>query len=222
MSLIIHTIVPDGIVVCSDTRTTHKDGNGHTRYSDKAKKTFLFPNFVIVSHCGDSKITNTTTVESFLCNFREKVDNKTNFLEIPSRILNEYIKIGGNGDTIFKVSGYIDNEVACTYTIETLKQKITLSTAPYQYGATYGGMTNIAHSIMNSGINYVDLSLEEAIILTKTCLETNITIFDLHSEQSIGGKCETYVIDKKHNREGVLSIDGKIINDAEIKEGEQL
>lgn len=38
MSLIIHTIVPEGIVVCADTRTTHRDGKGHVQYDDTAEK----------------------------------------------------------------------------------------------------------------------------------------------------------------------------------------
>ena len=34
MSLVIHTIVRDGIVVSADTRTTCKDSKGNTRYED--------------------------------------------------------------------------------------------------------------------------------------------------------------------------------------------
>ena len=34
MSLIVHTIVRDGIVVSADAWTTYKDENGHTRYRE--------------------------------------------------------------------------------------------------------------------------------------------------------------------------------------------
>ena len=65
MSLIVHTIVPDGIVACSDTRTTFKE-NGKTRYDDTCEKTIPFPNRVVISHCGDNKIRNDLTVTQFL------------------------------------------------------------------------------------------------------------------------------------------------------------
>ena len=48
MSLIIATVVKDGIVVAADTRTTCKDGNGNCRYSDTAEKLIPFPNKVVV------------------------------------------------------------------------------------------------------------------------------------------------------------------------------
>lgn len=213
MSLVIHTIVPDGIVVSADTRTTHKDKDGHTRYDDSAEKIIPFPNCVVVSHCGDAKVTEDLTVTQFLYNLRKSYGKKISIVELPLKILNEYIRRGGKGDTTFKVSGYYEYMFASTYTISTTKATITLSTAPYSFGASYSGLTNIAHAIMNAGINYNNLSIKDAIALTRTCVNTNITIFNYLSEQAIGGRCETYIIDKLHENVGWLQDDGTITPD---------
>lgn len=73
MSLIIHTIVPEGIVVCADTRTTHRDGKGHVQYDDTAEKIVPFPNRIVVSHCGDAKVRENLTVMQFLYDIRKKI-----------------------------------------------------------------------------------------------------------------------------------------------------
>lgn len=213
MSLIVHTIVRDGIVVSADTRTTCKDENGHTRYDDSAEKIIPFPNYTVVSHCGDSEVNKSLTVTEFLYKIRKSFGKRTTISELPLKILNEYIKQGGKGDTIFKISGYYECMSASTYTINTTKSTIILSTEPYAYGASYNGITDVAHSIMNSGINYRNLSIEDAITLTQLCVDTNIKIFNYHAEQSIGGKCQTYVIDMLHDAVGWLQTDRTIIPD---------
>ena len=213
MSLVIHTIVRDGIVVSADTRTTCKDGNGHTRYDDSAEKIIPFPNYIVVSHCGDAKVTNSLTVTEFLCKIRKSLGKKATISDLPLKILNEYIKLGGKGDTTFKISGYYEFMYASTYTINTVKSIITLSTEPFKYGASYNGITDVAHSIMNSGIDYSNLSITDAIDLTRLCVETNIKVFGYHNEQSIGGDCQTYIIDMLHDNVGWLQSDGTIVPD---------
>ncbi|MCC2239553.1 hypothetical protein LKD72_12560 [Fusicatenibacter sp. CLA-AA-H213] len=213
MSLIVHTIVRDGIVVSADTRTTCKDGKGRTRYDDSAEKIIPFPNYIVVSHCGDSKVTDSLTVTEFLCKIRKSFGKKATISDLPLKILNEYIKSGGKGDTTFKISGYYECMYASTYTINTVKSIITLSTEPCKYGASYNGITDVAHSIMNSGIDYNNLSITDAIDLTRLCVETNIKVFGYHNEQSIGGKCQIYVIDMLHDTVGWIQTDGTIIPD---------
>lgn len=216
MSLIIHTVVPDGIVVSADTRTTFKDKDGHIRYADSAEKIIPFPNYIVVSHCGDSKVTDNLTVTQFLYDLRKLYGNKATISELPLKILNEYIKRGGKGDTIFKVSGYYECMFASTYTISTSNSTIVLSVNPNEFGASYDGITNIAHAIMNSGIKYKNLSIKDAVILTQVCINTNITVFNYHSEQSIGGHCETYIIDMLHGDVGWIQTDGIIIPDKNV------
>ncbi len=62
MSLVIHTMVHDGFVICADSRTTDKttDNNGRvcTRHDDTAEKIIPFPNNPVVTHCGDARINN--------------------------------------------------------------------------------------------------------------------------------------------------------------------
>ena len=116
MSLIIHTIVPEGIVVCADTRTTHRDGKGHVQYDDTAEKIVPFPNRIVVSHCGDAKVRENLTVMQFLYDIRKKYGKQTTIDDLPLKILNEYFRVNGNGCTIFKISGYFEfGRTACTY-----------------------------------------------------------------------------------------------------------
>lgn len=216
MSLIIHTIVPEGIVVCADTRTTHRDGKGHVRYDDTAEKIVPFPNRIVVSHCGDAKVRENLTVMQFLYDIRKKYGKQTTIDNLPLKILNEYFRVNGNGCTIFKISGYFEfGRTACTYTIDTAKSSIVLSTEMGSYGASYNGITDVAHAIMNSGIDYKNLSLTNAISLTRGCLLENINVFQYHAEQSIGGACQTYIIDVMHDSVGWYQDDGEVKPDTD-------
>lgn len=211
MSLIIHTIVPEGIVVCADTRTTRKDGKGHVQYDDTAEKIVPFPNRIVVSHCGDAKIRENLTVMQFLYDVRKKCGKKSTIDDLPLKLLTEYHRINGNGHTIFKISGYLEfGRRACTYTIDTAKSSIILSTEMGSYGTSYNGITDVAHAIMNSGIDYKNLSLASAISLTRGCLLENIDVFQYHAEQSIGGKCQTYIIDIMHDSIGWYQDGGEV------------
>ena len=214
MSLIIHTVVPEGIVVCADTRTTRKDGNGHVQYDDTAEKIVPFPNRIVVSHCGDSKIKNDMSVTQFLYDMQRKYGKKLSINDLPLKILNEYIKANGHGFTIFKISGYIEYPfVTGTYTIDIAKRTIELSPKMGEYGASYSGVTKVAHAIMASGIDYENLSITNAISLTRNCLLENIDVYKYHAEQSIGGKCQTYVIDVMHDNIGWYQTDGTLKSD---------
>lgn len=216
MSLIIHTVVPEGIVVCADTRTTRRDGKGHIQYDDTAEKIVPFPNRIVVSHCGDSKVRDNLTVMQFLYDLRKKYGKKATIDDLPLKILNEYIRANGHGSTTFKISGCLEfGRLACTYTIDTAKFTITLSSEMGSYGASYDGITSVAHAIMNSGIDYKNLSLANAISLTRGCLLENIDVFKYHAEQSIGGECQTYIIDTMHDSIGWYQADGSLKSDAD-------
>lgn len=215
MSLVIHTICKDGLVVAADTRTTIHTQNG-IRFDDNAEKIIPFPNKIVVSHCGNSNINDTLSVTKFLYDLREKMGEKITIFDLPIKLLTECIRINDRCDVTFKASGWLnDLHCFCTYTIETQHKKIELSLSPFQYGASYGGTTQIAHAIMNSGINYSLLSLNEAIDLTQTCLLTNIAVYKYHDTPVIGGKCQIYIIDILHSNMGWLMNDNTIKPDAE-------
>lgn len=215
MSLVIHTVVRDGIVVSADTRTTCKDGEGNTRYNDTAEKIIPFPNRIIVTHTGDSMINDKLSVTDFLIDLRRKCGKKITLTDLPIKLLNEYLSKCGNRivKTYFKVSGY--DEVCMlggrTYSINGEDKTITLSRQPFNYGASFGGTIDVALAMMKVA-DYSNMSLKEAIDLTKSTLLFNITAYKYASSQIIGGNVQTYVIDVVNDISGWL-IDNDIIPD---------
>lgn len=207
MSLVIHTVVRDGIVVSADTRTTCKDGKGNTRYDDTAEKIIPFPNRIVVTHTGDSMINDTLSVTDFLIGLRRQCGKKITITDLPVKLLNEYLSKCGNriAKTYFKVSGY--DEVGMlggrTYSINSVEKTITLSRQPFNYGASFGGTTDVALAMMNIA-DYSSMSLKEAIDLTESTLSANIIAYKYAPSQIIGGNVQTYVIDVANDISGWL------------------
>lgn len=213
MSLIIHTIVKDGIVVCADTRTTHRDQNG-VRYDDTAEKIIPFPNNIVISHCGSSNINEYKSTTNFLLDFRKQQGRRLTIFDLPLQLLNAFHKQGGNNDVVFKISGCAGSvSMCCTYTIYTKNDQIKLSTAYNTYGASYDGITDVCHAMLNSGIDYSTLTINGAIELTRSCLLENIRLCKYRNEQGIGGNCQTYIIDVAHDRIGWLDDDMNVTID---------
>ena len=215
MSLVIHTIVKDGIVVSADTRTTCKDDKGNTRYNDTAEKIIPFPNKIVVTHTGDSMITDKLSVTEFLIDLRKKCGKKITITDLPIKLLNEYLTKCGNQPhkIYFKISGY--DEICMlggrTYSINGEDKTITLSRQPFSYGASFGGTTDVAFAIMNIA-EYSNMTLKEAIDLSESTLSANITAYKYASSQIIGGNVQTYVIDAVNDISGWLK-NGEIIPD---------
>ena len=207
MSLVIHTIVNDGIVVSADTRTTCKDSNGNTRYNDTAEKIIPFPNRIVVTHTGDSMINDKLSVTKFLVDLRKKCGKKITITDLPIKLLNEYLSKCGNriAKTYFKISGY--DELCMlggrTYSVNSEDKTITLSRQPFDYGASLGGTIDVAFAMMNVA-DYSNMSLKEAIDLTKSTVSSNITAYKYASSQIIGGNIQTYVIDVVNDISGWL------------------
>lgn len=214
MSLTIHTLCKEGLVVVSDTRTTCRDNNGHVRYVDTTEKIVPFPNDVVVSYCGDNDIKADLTVFQFLCDLRRKIGNRSTIDDLPLAIMTFYVKYSCFGDVTFVVSGVIEGlRTCCTYFVYPKSGEIHLSMKPFQYGASYKGITNIAQAIMNSGIDYGSLSMVEAIDLTKGCMIANLSVFRYNRNPVVGGECRIYVINMTQKRAGWLQNDGVIMSD---------
>lgn len=215
MSLVIHTIVRDGIVVSADTRTTCKDGQGNTRYNDTAEKIIPFPNRIVVTHTGDSMIDDKLSVTEFLIDLRKRCGNKITITDLPIKLLNGFIlKCKGKiTRTNFKISGY--DEICMlggrTYSINGEDKTITLTRQPFNYGASFGGVTDIAFSMMNIA-DFSNMSLKEAINLTETTLSSNIIAYKYAPSQIVGGNVQTYVIDIVNGVSGWLK-NGVIVPD---------
>lgn len=207
MSLVIHTIVRDGIVVSADTRTTCKDGKGNTRYDDTAEKIIPFPNRIVVTHTGDTMINDTLSVTDFLIGLRRQWGKKTTITDLPVKLLNEYLSKCGNriAKTYFKVSGY--DEIGMlggrTYSINGEEKTITLSRQPFNYGVSLGGTTDVAFAMMSIA-DYSNMSLKDAIDLTESTLSSNIITYKYAPSQIIGGNVQTYVIDVVNDISGWL------------------
>ena len=195
MSLIIHTTIKSCIVAASDTRTTNRDGNGNVRYNDTTKKTIPFPNQIVISHCGDNLISNTLSVTDFLLDLRSRLGATETIRSLPLTILSEAMKHKeGNPDVTFLISGYDENcMLGYTYELNTKNKEIKLIRPPRQYGSSYRGQTDIAHYFMY-GISYDNLSFDEGILLTKSCIESVISSFRFRPLQSVGGSIDLYVI----------------------------
>lgn len=215
ISLVIHTIVKDGLVVGSDTRTTCQGDKGEVRYKDTTVKIFPFPNRIVVTHTGDANVTDTLSVAEFLTKFRKKCGNKITITELPTKLLNAYVSETGNRqrNTEFKVAGYDTENLSegRVYTVKCQDRTIVLSKRPFEYGASLGGTVDVAYAMLN-GVSFSTLSLEEAIDLTKTVIETNISVFKYRANQIIGGNAELYVIDRINEKSGWFKA-GEIIPD---------
>lgn len=215
MSLVIHTLVKDGIVVSADTRTTCKDGNNNTRYNDTAEKIVPFPNKIIVTHTGDSMVTDTLSVTKFLMDLRRKCGKRITITDLPITLLNEYLSAckGNASKTNFKISGY--DEICIlgsrTYSVNCQDKTIELTMQPFSYGASLGGTTSMALAMMNIA-DYSTMSLKEAVDLNEATISANITAYKYAPSQIIGGNIRTYVIDVAKNISGWL-VNGNIIPD---------
>lgn len=201
MSIVLHILTKDGIVAASDTRTIiQKDSS--VRYDDTAEKIIVFPNRIVVSHCGNSMVTQTLSVTKFLLGLKDDVTPTDNIVSIPLKILNAYNAAGGKRDTIFLISGYLPKTpLAYTYRVETKTQQVKLMKDNRECGACYSGITDVAHAIMNSGIDYNNLSIDNARDLAKICIRTCIDVARFYPSQSIGGIEQIYVIDDLHQKE---------------------
>ena len=205
ISLVIHTIVKDGLVVGSDTRTTCQGDKGEVRYKDTTVKIFPFPNRIVVTHTGDANVTDTLSVVEFLTKFRKKCGNKTTITELPTKLLNAYVSETGNRqrNTEFKVAGYDTENLSegRVYTVKCQDRTIVLSKRPFEYGASLGGTVDVAYAMLN-GVSYSTLSLEEAIELTKTVRIPTCTQHLILSFKS--KKCRKYAL--YAGRESIISI----------------
>lgn len=115
MSFIITVYVKEGIVMASDSRTTYSTtttkGNRTTvnvgvHISDTTFKTFLCPNNIGISTCGDSSIRGTSItgyIEAFIL---EKIGPNTDVADVPRMLINYFQAMPNTPDTNFIVAGY--------------------------------------------------------------------------------------------------------------------
>lgn len=223
MSLVIHTIVQDGIVISADTRTTIQDKKGNVRYDDTAEKITPFPNKIVVSSFGNAMVTDKLSVKEFLLNLRRKCGNKITITDFPIMLLNEYVAKRKDeyvpSNTNFIISGYDEvGKLGCrTYAIDCNEKTISIIKQPFSYGATFGGESDAAYAMMKFQ-SYDDMSLKEAVALTEATVSASIIAYKYAPSQVVGGSVKTYIVDILNNESGWL-IDGNIVPDKNAPDG---
>lgn len=141
MSLIVTVHVNEGIVMASDSRTTHnriekipseQEGFVETTveqygvyFTDTAYKTFLFDNGIGLSTCGNAIIKNapiTGYIEEFI-----RKNPYMDIDELPQKLQQHFQNLEPAKDTTFFVAGYKKDANSCIakiYRINTLQKKI--------------------------------------------------------------------------------------------------
>lgn len=194
MSLIIASKCRDGIVFGCDTRTTIRSDKG-VRYNDTTVKIVPFPNRCCVAFCGDDLVKKGVTVHRFLTEFRESDGIKCTINDLPLRLLNAFVSAGTTADVTLFVGGYMEAHIGgFVYRVKPNKQTVEEARSVSDYGASYGGVTDVCHGIMNSGILYGDISFVENLELVRTALVATMSVAKFWSPQSVGGEVKLYGI----------------------------
>ncbi len=172
MSLIIALYMGEGIVMASDSRTTYNTTettpsgvvthNNGVHFSDSTYKTFLTPNGVGISTCGDAGI-NDKPIAGFIESFINEHKNN-NVDEIKDSIIPYFKNLCPTIDTHFFVGGYINSGTSYDqklYHIKTKTENIrTLNTS--KQGATWDGEIDVLSRILtplfaNNNSTYIPL-----------------------------------------------------------------
>lgn len=221
MSLIIAIHVSDGLVMASDSRITYSttsttsEGNISTEVgvhiTDTTPKTFVSPNRVGISYCGDSTIKNkpiTGFVESFI---EEHKDGDVD--EIKDSIIPYFRGLEANLDTTFIIGGYQMIEglmVQRLFRINTLSNNIEIIETTNQ-GALWSGVTDILSRAINPvyvkneddsysqipqfSILWKYFTLQDAIDFARYAIKTTIDTMSFQSRvKTVGGPIDILVI----------------------------
>ena len=158
MSFIIAVHVKEGIVLASDSRTTYtqtsKVGNQTTirigtHTTDTTNKTFLCPNRIGISTCGDASIAGTPItgyIESFIL---ENMTERTDVALVPQMLIQYFNAMPQVPNTNFMVAGYRKvNGIStqCIYKLNVKTKSVqTINTA--SQGANWDGETQTLSKI---------------------------------------------------------------------------
>lgn len=217
MSVIVNTVVPEGIVVCADTRMIMRNPDRTISYDDTVRKIMPFPNHLVVSFCGSAIVTDSLTIKRFLRDLRKQIGMDATITTLPLQLLNAYFEAGGIYETKFLISGLSDSGACITYAVNTKYRTIKIMTDSGSYKPCYGGVTDVVRGIMGSDIDYEHLSLHDAADLTQTAVRATIAVSKHCKEQIVGGECNTYVINASLHMSGWLQPDGEVRSDIAVE-----
>lgn len=159
MSFIIAVHVKEGIVLASDSRTTYtqtvKIGDlttvkFGTHTTDTTDKTFLCPNQIGISTCGNASIAGTPItgyIEAFI---RENMTETTDVCQVPKMLIDYFQTMPTVPDTNFIVAGYHMEDHVKTqrvFHLNVLRKQIAAVDTTSQ-GAKWDGETQTLSKIM--------------------------------------------------------------------------
>lgn len=217
MSFIIAVHVKEGIVLASDSRTTYtqttNDGNKQivrigTHITDTTYKTFLCPNGVGISTCGDASILGTPItgyIEEFI---GANIDKSTDISNIPQLLIQYFKTTPVIPDTNFIVAGYKkDNgiNIQKIYHLNVKTEWVKEIDTDSQ-GAKWDGETQILSKIIQN--TYMRDSNGKEIPLGKT--EVSWSLFTLQDAIDFAQYAVDVTIKSMHYSNFVETVGGPI------------
>lgn len=219
MSFIVTVHTNEGIIMASDSRTTYtttlKGTDGTitkqigVQLTDNTYKTFLCPNNVGISTCGDSSI-NGVPIAGFIEKYIiEKVNQNTSVQEVAEGLISWFSAITSSLITNFIVAGYNNMQIEVyrvyTGTKNVIRQDTTLP------GVMWDGETDIFKRLikdvaLNDGNNsftplpfystgYEYFTLQDAIDYAEYAVDVTIkTMFFQDRVKTVGGPIDILAI----------------------------
>lgn len=217
MTFIIAVHVNEGIVLASDRRTTYSRYITHDstienyvgiHVTNSTDKTFLCPNGVGISICGDASFINKPITGFIQDMIRAKIKSETKVSDIPQIII-DYFKESDTPNTTFLIAGY-SSEQQLIYKLNLSTNEVASidTSAP---GAVWDGeastLTRLIQPLAiksDSGI-YQDLpneeilwnyfTLQDAVDFARFAVETTIQTMRFKNViETVGGAVDILVI----------------------------
>lgn len=196
MSIISTTIVPDGIVMATDSRSTgfYEYQNGIKKMfakSDNEQKLFLIKNNIGISFCGEC-ITDGKLTSKFIQEFDK---NEVTDCDTAEDVANKLVKYSKGSH--YNVCGYINNEpyVFCVDDDRYVRINANGDTYRFIYEGQKDAITNLYHSDNSAAIKFSTMNLKDAIDFTAFNIELTIKYqYFTSGFQSCGGPIDVLLL----------------------------
>ena len=226
MSFVITTYIREGIVMASDSRLSlnreqHPQDNTVIQiaisHSDSVYKTFLAPNNVGISTCGDSIIDGvpvTSYVEVFIDEVLKKTDAPVD--AVPAKILQFFKQFPAVPNNEFLVAGYKDagggRKEQQIWSVDAGRNEVERVNAGDEQGCSWRGDTDVFARILqplvfldangNPGeqaptyqVPYGLFSLQDAIDFSVFAVQSTMEVMRFQSRaKTVGGPIDVLVI----------------------------
>lgn len=222
MSLTIAVHVNEGIVIASDRRLTFtttetkdkiKQIQIGTHITDTTDKTFLCPNNIGISICGDSSISN-KPISGFIRNMILTHFNENTLInDVPNIIIDYFSQFNPIPNSTFLVAGYLKNPssiIQKLFRVNTATKTIEEIDTSNQGAAWNGEISTLCRLIQpvgqkNSDGTYTDLpyeeilwnyfTLQDAVDFARYSIETTIQTMRFKKVvKTVGGDIDILVI----------------------------